>query len=97
MENNVIKLLHQERRYFLKQQKFHYILFVVFNFILLFDFLVIIFLRSTTLDGYGWSGIIFLFVLISIEAKQYMEFKRLKETVDEFYLSGEYLELNKKI
>lgn len=43
-----------------------------------------------TLNFYAWTGIFFLFVLIAVEATQYNEFKELKESVDDFYLKGEY-------
>lgn len=91
MENNenVIKLLRKQRLYYEKQQMFHYFTFAAFGLILLLDFIIIIYTRAVTLNAYAWAGIIFLFVLIAVEAHQYIQFKELKESVDDFYLTGE--------
>jgi hypothetical protein len=86
----VINLLHIQRKYYEKQQRFHYLTFASFVLILLLDFIIIVYTRAVTLDAYAWAGIIFLFTLIGVEAKQYNEFKQLKESVDDFYLKGEY-------
>jgi len=88
--NNVIRLLRNQREYYEKQQKFHYLTFAAFTLILLLDFIIIIYTKAITLNAYAWAGIIFLFTLIGVEAKQYNEFKQLKESVDDFYLKGEY-------
>ena len=87
---STIKLLHDERKFYEKNQKFHYKAFAIYTLILMLDFLVIIYTRAITLNGYAWAGIIFLFVLIGVEAKQYNNFKALKESVDDLYLRGEY-------
>ena len=86
--NSIISLLNKERKYYEMQQRYHYLTFAVYVLILIADFLVIIFTRLQTLNGYAWAGIIFLLVLISVEARQYYVFKELKENVDEFYLRG---------
>ncbi len=91
MKNDIINLLHKQRKYYEKQQRFHYLTFAAFTLILLLDFIIIIYTRATTLNAYSWAGIIFLFVLIGVEAMQYHEFKKLKESVDDFYLKGEYV------
>ncbi len=90
MKNDIINLLHKQRKYYEKQQKFHYLTFAAFTLILLLDFIIIIYTRAVTLNAYAWAGIIFLFTLLGVEAKQYHEFKELKESVDDFYLKGEY-------
>jgi len=87
---NIIKILYKQRKYYEKQQKFHYFTFAAFTLILLLDFIIIIYTKAVTLNAYAWAGIIFLFTLIGVEAKQYNEFKELKESVDDFYLKGEY-------
>lgn len=87
---NIIRLLHKQREYYEKKQRFHYLTFAAFTLILLLDFIVIIYTRAATLNAYSWAGIIFLFVLIGVEAIQYNEFKNLKESVDNFYLRGKY-------
>lgn len=89
-EKSIINLLHKQRIYYEKQQRFHYLTFAAFTLILLLDFIIIIYIEAVTLNAYAWAGIIFLFVLIGVEAKQYNEFKELKESVDDFYLEGEY-------
>ena len=88
--DNVIRLLNQQRKHYEDQQKFHYFTFVAFILILLLDFIVIVYTKLQTLNAYAWAVIIFLFVLIAIEVKQYYNFKLLKDNVDDFYLSGEY-------
>ncbi len=88
--SEIIELLHKQRKFYEKQQKRHYFHFAALTLILLLDFIIIMFTRMITLNAYAWSGIIFLFVLIGISAKQYNEFKSLKESVDDFYLKGEY-------
>ncbi len=90
MKNNIINLLHKQRKYYEKQQRFHYLTFAAFTLILLLDFIIIIYTKAITLDAYAWAGIIFLFTLLGVEAMQYNEFKSLKESVDNFYLKGEY-------
>ena len=90
MKNDIINLLHKQRKYYEKQQKFHYLTFASFTLILLLDFIIIIYTRAVTLNAYAWAGIIFLFTLLGVEAKQYLEFKELKESVDDFYMKGEY-------
>lgn len=90
MKNDIINLLHKQRKYYEKQQRFHYLTFASFCLILLLDFIIIIYTRAITLNAYAWAGIIFLFVLIGVEAKQYIDFKELKESIDDFYLKGEY-------
>ena len=92
MKNNkdIINLLHEQRKYYEKKQRFHYLTFASFALILLLDFIVIIYTRAITLNAYAWAGIIFLFTLLGVEGKQYTEFKELKESVDDFYLKGEY-------
>ena len=90
MKNDIINLLHKDRKFYEKQQKRHYFHFAVLTLILLLDFIIIMFTRMVTLNFYAWSGIFFLFVLIVVEAIQYNEFKELKESIDDFYLKGEY-------
>ena len=93
MENNnesVIRLLHKERKFAERQQRFHFLNFAAFTLILLLDFIIIIYTKAVTLNAYSWAGIIFLFVLMAVEAKQYLNFKEKKENIDEFYLRGEY-------
>ncbi len=90
MKNEIIKLLNKQRKYYEDKQKFHYLTFAAFTLILLLDFIIIIYTRAITLDAYAWAGIVFLFTLLGVEAKQYHEFKELKESVDDFYLKGEY-------
>lgn len=87
--SDIINLLHKQRKYYEKQQKFHYLTFAAFSLILLLDFIIIVYTR-VPLNAYAWAGIIFLFTLIGVEAKQYNDFKELKESVDDFYLKGEY-------
>ncbi len=89
-KESIINLLHKQRKFYEKQQRFHYFAFAAFTLILLLDFIIIMFTRAITLNAYAWAGIIFLFVLIGVEAKQYDDFKALKESVDDFYLKGEY-------
>ena len=90
-DESVIKLLHNQRKFYESRQKFHYNSFAAFTLILLLDFIIIIYTKAITLNAYAWAGIIFLFVLMGVEARQYLEFKRLKESVDDFYLKGEFL------
>ena len=90
-EDSVIKLLKKQRKIYEEREKFHYKSFAAFTLILLLDFIIIIYTRAITLNAYAWAGIIFLFVLMGVEGKQYLEFKKLKESVDDFYLKGEYL------
>ena len=89
-DENIISLLHKIRKYYEQKQRFHYLTFAAFTLILLLDFIIIIYTKAVTLNAYAWAGIIFLFTLIGVEAKQYNEFKKLKESVDGFYLKGEY-------
>ena len=89
-KENIIQLLNKQRKHYEKQQKFHYLTFAAFCLILLLDFIIIIYTRAITLNAYSWAGIIFLFTLLGVEAKQYNEFKGLKESIDDFYLKGEY-------
>ena len=96
MEDNVIKLLKKERLFYESKQKFHYLTFASFALILLLDFIVIIYTKAMTLNAYSWAGIIFLFTLLGVEAKQYLEFKELKESVDDLYLRGEYESMKNK-
>lgn len=86
----VMTLLHKQRKYYARQQKFHYMTFAIYSLILMLDFLVIIYIRAVSLNAYAWAGIIFLFVLMGIEAKQYSDFKSEKQKVDDFYMAGEY-------
>ena len=93
MENNkekIITLLHKQRKYYEKHQRFHYLTFAAYALILLLDMVIIVYTRAVTLNAYSWAGIIFLFVLLGVEGKQYIDFKELKESVDDFYLKGEY-------
>ena len=90
MSEEIIKLLHKQRKYYERQQRFHYLTFAAYALLLLLDFIIIVYTRAVTLDAYSWAGIIFLFALMGVEAKQYLEFKELKESVDDFYLKGEY-------
>lgn len=89
-DKGIIRLMNQMRKGYEAQQKFHYLTFAAFMLILLLDFIAIVYTQAVSLDGYAWAGIIFLFVLIAIEARQYYVFKELKENVDDFYLKGEY-------
>ena len=93
MKNNedIIQLLHKQRKYYEAKQKFHYLTFAAYSLILLLDFIIIVYTRVVTLNAYAWAGIIFLFTLLGVEAKQYHEFKELKESVDDFYLKGGYV------
>lgn len=86
----VISLLHKLRKYYAKHQMFHYLSFAALAIILLLDFLIIIYTQAESLNAYAWAGIIFLFVLMAVEGKQYMDFKELKANVDDFYMIGEY-------
>ncbi len=90
MSEKIITLLHNQRKHYEKQQKFHYLTFAALALLLLLD-LIIITYTQVPLNAYAWAGIIFLFTLIGVEAKQYNEFKALKESVDDFYLKGEYV------
>ena len=90
MSEDIINLLHKQRKNYEKQQRFHYLMFAAFALILLLDFIIIVYTRAVTLNAYAWAGIIFLFTLLGVEAIQYHEFKKLKESVDDFYLKGEY-------
>lgn len=89
-QKNVIHLLNTQRKFYEKKQIFHYINFAAFSLILMLDFIIIIYVRAITLNAYAWAGIMFLFVLMGIEAIQYKEFKLLKESVDDLYLRGSY-------
>lgn len=89
-DENIIRLLRKQRQYYEKQQKLHYVNFAALTLILLLDFIIIMFTKMVVLNAYAWAGIIFMFVLIGVEAKQYNDSKRLVESVDEFYLEGEY-------
>ena len=89
-KDSIIKLLHNQRKHYEQQQKFHYNTFAAYILILLLDFVIIIYTRLITLNGYAWAGIVFLFALLFVEAIQYNKFKELKESVDDFYMKGEY-------
>ena len=89
MSETIISLMHKERKHYEKQQRFHYLSFAALALILLLD-LIIVGYTAIPLNGYAWAGIIFLFTLLGVEAKQYTDFKELKESVDDFYLKGEY-------
>ena len=86
---NVITLMHNERKFYEKQQRKHYFHFAVLALVLLLD-MIIVGYTKVPLNGYAWAGIIFLFTLLGVEAKQYKDFKELKESVDDLYLRGEY-------
>ncbi len=88
-EESVMSLLHNDRKFFEKQQKFHYLNFAAIALILLLDIIIVTYTR-VPLNGYSWAGIIFLFTLLGVEGIQYKEFKGKKESVDDFYLKGEY-------
>lgn len=90
MKNGIISLLHKQRIFYEKKQRFHYLMFAAFALILLLDFIIIVYTRAITLNGYAWGGIFILFALLGVEAMQYKEFKELKESVDDFYLKGDY-------
>lgn len=90
-KESVLRLLNNQRKHYEDQQKFHYRTFAAYILILLLDFILIIYTKMITLNAYAWAGIIFLFVLIAIEAMQYNKFKDLKENIDKFYLRGEYV------
>jgi hypothetical protein len=89
-DDNVIRMLHDIRKHYYSEQKFHYLTFAAFAMILLLDIIIIIYVRAITLSAYAWAGIILLFVLMAIEGIQYKRFSNLIGRVDEFYLSGEY-------
>lgn len=89
-DENIITLLNKQRKFYVQRQNFHYRSFAAFALILLLDLIIIIYTKVITLNGYAWAGIIFLFVLLGVEGKQYNDFKKLKESVDDFYLEGEY-------
>lgn len=89
-DESVITMLHKQREHYETQQKRHGFHFIVLTLILFLDVIIIGYTKVSTLDGYAWTGIIFLFVLISVEGKQYIESKKHKESVDDFYLEGEY-------
>ena len=89
MGNEIINLLHKQRKYYEAKQRFHYLTFATFALILLLD-LIIITYTEIPLNGYAWAGLLSIFTLLGVEAMQYNEFKRLKESVDDFYLKGEY-------
>lgn len=87
---SAISLLHSLRSQYCFQQTFHKRMFMSFALILFLDIIIIIYVRAITLDVMAWSGIIFLIVLMMIEGIQYIKYKELKESVDDFYLVGEY-------
>jgi hypothetical protein len=89
-EESIIRLMNKQRKGYADQQRFHYLTFAAYSLILLLDFIVIIYTRVITLNAYAWTGIVFLFVLMAVEGKQYLHFKKEKENIDEFYLRGEY-------
>lgn len=89
-DDNVVRMMSNLRKYYERQQRFHYLTFAAYTLILLLDFIIIIYVRAVHLNAYAWAGIIFLFTLLGVEAKQYNDFKQLKESVDDFYLRGEY-------
>ena len=88
---HAIGLMKEKRKFYQERQSFHYRSFAAFALILLLDFIIIIYTRAITLDAYAWAGIIFLFVLLSVEGIQYKKFKELKQSVDDLYLRGEYV------
>ncbi len=88
-KETVIHLLHDLRRGYATEERFHYYTFCTYVLILLLDFIIIMYTRLITLNGYAWAGIIILFSLISVEAMQSTRYKTKKESVDTFYLSGE--------
>ncbi len=90
MSETIINLLHKQRKFYEKQQKFHYLTFAAVALVLLLDMIIVAYTRIP-LNGYSWAGIIFLFTLLGVEGIQYEEFKDLKESVDDFYLEGEYV------
>ncbi len=90
MSESIINMLHKDRKFYDKQQRFHYFVFATIALILLLDMIIVAY-TEVPLNGYAWAGIIFLFTLLGVEAIQYREFKELKESVDDFYLKGEYV------
>ena len=94
MVEKIITILHEQRKCYEKKQNFHSNSFKSFALILLLD-LIIIKYTGVILNGYSWAGIIFLLVLMAVEGIQYNDFKNLKESVDDFYLEGEYKEPKK--
>jgi len=87
---SAIKLLHNLRRVYEAEQKFHYMTFAILSLLLMLDFIIIIYTKAVTLNAYAWSGIILLFTLIAVEGQQYRHYTELIESVDDFYLKGEY-------
>ncbi len=86
-----ITLLHNQRKHYEKQQKKSLFAFKVLALVLLLDVIIIAYTR-VPLNGYAWAGIIFLITLLGVALIQYNEFKKLKESVDDFYLTGEFKE-----
>lgn len=89
-KQSVISMLRNIRQEYYEAQKFHYLMFAAFALILLLDFIIIIYVRAESIDWYAWSGIIILFTLLFTEAIQYTHYKKKKDSVDWFYLRGEY-------
>ena len=87
----IITMLHNQRKHYEKQQKRHLFHFRVLALVLLLDIIIIGYTR-VPLNGYAWAGIIFLITLLGVAIIQYNEFKKLKESVDDFYLTGEFKE-----
>jgi hypothetical protein len=86
MGDSAISLLKRERELYEKLETEHFFRFACYVVLLMVDFSVIIFIRAVTLDAMAWAGIIFLFVLIAIEVKQVLDYRKLKGDVDSFYL-----------
>ena len=86
----IITLLKDQRDVYTGQMNFHFRMVVAFVLLFLLDFIVIVYFRFQSLDWYGWSGIIILFVLMGVESIQYTNAKRSVDSLDMFYLKGEY-------
>ncbi len=95
MSKKIITMLHEQRKCYEKKQNFHSRNFKIYSLILLLDIIIIAYTKIQ-LNGYSWAGIIFLLTLLSVEGIQYKDFKGLKESVDDFYLKGEFKEKNKR-
>ena len=83
LSNFVIDLLFKEKMEYIRLESEHFTLFGLYILLLLIDVMVIIFLKAVVLDAYSWFGIIVLFVLIAIEAKQIIDFRKLQESTNE--------------
>lgn len=89
-KESAITILKNLREEYSAAKRFHYLSFAAFVLILLLDIIIIIYVRAVNLDAYSWSGIILLFVLLSVEGIQYKKYARLEDQVDNFYLEGQY-------